>query len=119
MFISESPSDANFGLVSITLHVYSTINYHDKIDRFTISDKDRLNYLMITVWVTNVLACHYKITEQNSVSFIGLSPYEKYEEMCKIWMFWHIVPHLRSRKTKWGEFLFSKFAQRFFHSISC
>ena len=40
MFIS----DANFGLVLFTLHVHSTINYNDKIDCFTISERDRSNW---------------------------------------------------------------------------
>ena len=42
MFISEFLSDANFGLAWFTLHVYSMINYNDKIDHFTNSDRDRL-----------------------------------------------------------------------------
>ena len=37
MFISEFVSDANFGLTSFKLLVYSTINYNDKIDRFTMA----------------------------------------------------------------------------------
>ena len=44
MLISEFLGDANFGLVSFTLHVCLMINYNDKIDPFTISDRDRLNW---------------------------------------------------------------------------
>ena len=43
MFISEFLSDTDVGLASFTLHIYSTVNNYDKIDRFTITDRDRLN----------------------------------------------------------------------------
>ena len=44
MFIFEFLSDTNFGLALFTLHIDSTINYDNKIDRFTISDGTRLNW---------------------------------------------------------------------------
>ena len=44
MLISKFLSDANFGLVSFTFHIYFTINYNDKIDCFTINDRDRPNW---------------------------------------------------------------------------
>ena len=44
MFISEFLSDNNFGLAPFTLHVYSMINYNDKIDSFTFGERDRLNW---------------------------------------------------------------------------
>ena len=43
MFISEFLGDANFGLALFTIHIYSTVNYNDKIDLFIVSDGDRSN----------------------------------------------------------------------------
>ena len=44
MFFSEFLGDGNFYLVLFTIPVYSTINYINKIDCFTNSDLDRLNW---------------------------------------------------------------------------
>ena len=44
MFISEFLGDAYFGLAFFTLLVHSTLNYSDKINSFTLSDGDRLNW---------------------------------------------------------------------------
>ena len=59
MFISKFLSDANFGLASFTVLVYSMINYNNKIDRFTNNDGDRSNSydkgadsFNITIWIT-------------------------------------------------------------------
>ena len=56
MIISEFLSDSNFGLASFTLLIYSTIYYNDKIDRFTISDGDRLN------WFETILALIFTLS---------------------------------------------------------
>ena len=39
MFISEFLGDANFSLVLFTMFGYLTVNYINRIDRFTISDR--------------------------------------------------------------------------------
>ena len=43
-FNFEFLSNTNFGLAYLTLLVYSTINYNDKIDNFTIRDRYRENW---------------------------------------------------------------------------
>ena len=42
MFIFEFLGDANFGIVSFTMLVYSTINYLTKRDHFKMWDRDML-----------------------------------------------------------------------------
>ena len=44
MFISEFLSDVNFGLAMFTSLFYLMINYNDKMERFTISERDRSNW---------------------------------------------------------------------------
>ena len=51
MFISEFSGDVNFGLVSLTILINSTINYITKIvDHFTIRDGDRLLGVESILW---------------------------------------------------------------------
>ena len=45
MFISEILGDANFGLALLTVHFYlRVIIIHIRIDCFTNTDRDRLNW---------------------------------------------------------------------------
>ena len=44
MFISEFWSDTMFGLVSFTILVNSMINYYNRIECFTNSDRDLSNW---------------------------------------------------------------------------
>ena len=44
MFISEFLGDANLCLALFTILVYSMFNYINKIDHFTNSDRDKLNW---------------------------------------------------------------------------
>ena len=62
MFISKFLSDANFGLASFTVLVYSMINYNNNIDHFTNNDGDRSNFydkgthsFNVTIWITLTL----------------------------------------------------------------
>ena len=70
-------SDANFGLVLFTLHVYLMINYNDKINRFTISDGDRSNWFETNLLYIYGIGYYRKVMYVcfiSELSYIGLTP---------------------------------------------
>ena len=80
MFISEFLIDTNFGLALFTLHVFSTINYNDKINCFTISEGDRSHWFETIFQKLNCTNALMSIYLRHFCLFIGLALATKSKE---------------------------------------